>query len=403
MFNQSVLLNPSDRIVLLVAKLTIHQTEIDEIDNCLSKITDWDAFTIQIIKRGMAGLFQSKISQFKNKVLIPADNLLLIEQAYLRTVNRSVLLLGHFSLIVNELQKADIEVIALKGVYLCENLYSAIGLRQFSDIDILIPVTKAQQAVQILQNLGYNYKESVPVSDFIRAKEDKVHLPPMYLNGVSVELHIKLHSANQPYKVNIERVFATRIPVKVNGNEVFALDFMHQLIHITLHTHKHFDEGNVNFTSFTDIVNLINSLPDDFYWSSFIKLCDAYKATQTIFKYLILIQQFYSIHVIPDELLTKYSSKVDDKFKTQFIRYLQGYKYVETATTAIPGHINSLRMLKNPMEIANYLIDLFFPPKKFMIDKYAIKNEKLYIFYYPYRYLTIFSGLWQILIQKLKK
>ena len=402
MFNHSISLNPADKIVLLVAKLSIQQPEIDEIDNCLSKITDWEAFTIQIIKRGMAGLFFNKITQFKNKDLIPADNLLLIEQAYLRTVNRSVLLLGHFSIIVAELQKADIEVIALKGVYLSENLYKEIGLRQFSDIDILIPVPKAHQAVQILQKLGYNYKESVPVSDFIRAKEDKVHLPPMYLNGVSVELHIKLHSANQPYEMNIDRVFATRIPVEINGSKLFALDFMHQLIHITLHTHKHFDEGNVNFTSFTDIVNLINSLPEDFYWSSFVTLCDLYNATETVFKYLILIQQFYSINVIPEDNLDKYSSKVDDKIRTQFVRYIQGYKYVETSTTAIPGHINSLRMLKNPLDIAKYLIDIFFPPKKFMIEKYAIKNHKLYVFYYPYRYLTIFSGLWQIFTKKTK-
>ena len=154
MFNHSISLNPADKIVLLVAKLSIQQPEIDEIDNCLSKITDWEAFTIQIIKRGMAGLFFNKITQFKNKDLIPADNLLLIEQAYLRTVNRSVLLLGHFSIIVAELQKADIEVIALKGVYLSENLYKEIGLRQFSDIDILIPVPKAHQAVQILQKLA---------------------------------------------------------------------------------------------------------------------------------------------------------------------------------------------------------------------------------------------------------
>jgi hypothetical protein len=143
-------------------------------------------------------------------------------------------------------------------------------------------------------------------------------------------------------------------------------------------------------------------LPEDFYWSSFVTLCDLYNATETVFKYLILIQQFYSINVIPEDNLDKYSSKVDDKFRTQFVRYIQGYKYVETSTTAIPGHINSLRMLKNPLDIAKYLIDIFFPPKKFMIEKYAIKNHKLYVFYYPYRYLTIFSGLWQIFTKKTK-
>lgn len=399
---ESVPLNQSDRLVLLATKLIVQPADIAEMDACLLQINEWETFTIQLIKRGIAGLFYAKRFLLQNYHLIPADKTLLIEQAYLRTVNRSLLLYGHFSAIVTELQKADIEIIALKGIYLSENLYREIGLRQFSDIDILVPVNKSTQAVEILHKLGYTYQESVPVSDFIRQKEDKVHLPPMILNGVSVELHLKLHSANQPYQMNIERVFATKIPAKINDKDVYALDYMHQLIHITLHTHKHFEEGNVNFSSFSDIVNLLITMPEDFYWNSFITLCDLYKGTNIIFGYLILVTDFYKIDVIPTEIRNKYSKYCSIIQKNRFVNYLQGYKYVEIAKTAIPGHINSLRLLKNPMEILMYLKDLFFPGKAFMIEKYNIKNENWYVLYYPYRYLTIFSGLWHILTKKSK-
>jgi hypothetical protein len=398
----TISLSPTDILILLVSKLRATTKDLAEIDACLLQISDWDAFAVQVIKRGVSGFVVKKMPLLNNKNLIPNEIFLLIEQAYLRTVNRSVWLFGHFSNVVNALQNAEIEVVALKGVYLSEYLYTEIGLRQFSDIDLLIRPDKTLKAVEILQSLGYRYQEAIPVSDFIRQKSDYVHLPPMILNGVSIELHVKLHRGGEKYNVNIDRIFATKIPALINGNEVFALDTMHQLIHIAVHAHKHFEEGNINFSSFLDLANLVDSVPEDFYSKSFEKLCEAYGVTEIVFRYLLLVHEFFQLNKIPTAVLDKYSKCVKEKHKNKFIMYLQGYKYTEPAKTAIPGHINNLRLLSSPKEIAKYLFDLFFPPKSFMIDKYSIRNKKLYLLYYPYRYITIFSGLWHIISKKLR-
>lgn len=395
-------LEPSDRLILLVSKLKVSESDIAGMDMCLTHITDWNAFTVQVIKRGVAGLLNQKLSLLQNKKCIPDDMLVLIEQAYFRTVNRSVLLYSHFSTVTAALQSHGIEVVALKGVYLSEHLYGEIGLRQFSDIDLLIRPDRTLEAVEILESLGYRYKESVPVSNFIRQKSDFVHLPPMILNGVSVELHIKLNRGSEKFNINIDRVFATKISVRINGNDVFALDEMHQLIHVALHAHKHFEEGNVNFTSFIDLANMLNALPGGFYWKSFAKLCDVYNSSEIVFRYLLLVNDYFCLNAVPEEFLHKYKGALSSRHKHKFVLYLQGYKYTEPAKTAIPGHINNLWLLKNPRERAKYMFDLFFPPKSFMIDKYKIRNEKLYLLYYPYRYLTIFTGLWHIVSKKMK-
>ncbi len=395
-------LTPADKLILLVSKLRATARDMAEIDAYLEQITDWNAFAVQVVKRGVSGFIVKKMSLLKNNNHIPHDTFLQIKQAYLQTVHRSVLLFGHFSKVVNALQRAEIEVIALKGVYLSDHLYTEIGLRQFSDIDLLIRPDKTLQAVEILQSLGYKYKEAVPVSEFIRQKSDYVHLPPMILNGASIELHVKLHRGGEKYNVNIDRVFATKIQASINGNEVYALDTMHQLIHIAVHAHKHFEEGNVNFSSFMDLANLVDTMPDDFYSKSFERLCEVYGVTEIVFRYLLLVHEFFQLDKMPEAILDKYSKCITVKHKNKFIMYLQGYKYTESAKTAIPGHINNLRLLSGSKEKAKYLFDLFFPPKSFMVDKYNIRNEKLYLFYYPYRYLTIFSGLWHIISKKLK-
>ncbi len=399
--HSNISLSPTDKLILLVSKLRASAHDMAEIDACLLQISDWDAFAVQVIKRGVSGFVVKKMPLLKNKSLIPNEIFLQIEQAYLFTMNRSLLLFGHFSNVVNALHSAEIEVVALKGIYLSEHLYEEIGLRQFSDIDLLIRPDKTLKAVEILQSLGYRYQEAIPVSDFIRQKSDYVHLPPMVLNGVSIELHVKLHRGGEKYNVNVDRVFATKIPAVINGSNVFALDTMHQLIHIAVHAHKHFEEGNINFSSFLDLANLVDTVQDDFYSKSFEKLCEAYGVTEIVFRYLLLVHEFFQMNKIPLNILDKYSKCVKIKHKNKFILYLQGYKYTEPAKTAIPGHINNLRLLSSPKDIAKYLIHLFFPPKNFMMDKYNIRNEKLYLLYYPYRYITIFSGLWHIISKKL--
>lgn len=395
-------ITPSDTLILLISKIRTSTADLEKIDACMLQISDWDSFAVQVIKRGVSGFLIKKLPLLKNRSCIPEYVFTQIQQAYLQTVNRSVLLFGHFSNVINTLQRADIEVIALKGLYLSEHLYHEIGLRQFSDIDVLIRPDKTLKAVEILQALGYKYKQVVPVSDFIRQKSDYVHLPPMILNGVSIELHVKLHRGGEKYNVNIDRVFTTKIPASINGSEVYALDTMHQLIHIAVHAHKHFEEGNVNFSSFMDLANLVDTIPDDFYSKSFEKLCKVYGVTEIVFRYLLLVHEFFQLDKIPEAILSKYSKHITSKHKKLFVRYLQGYKYSEPAKTAIPGHITNLRLLSGSKEKSKYLFDLFFPPKSFMVDKYNIQNQKLYLLYYPYRYLTIFSGLWHIISKKLK-
>lgn len=400
--NEIFPLTASDRLILLASKLYVSDEELLLMNKLLSEITDQQAFTVQLVKRGMAGLFLKKLSLLSNKTALNTESQFLIEQAHLRTINRSVLLYGHFSNVVQLLRNESIDVLVLKGACFAEKLYKDIGLRQFSDIDLLIRPENTQKAVEVLRSAGYNYKEAIPVSDFIRAKSDYVHLPPMVLNGVSVELHVKLHKSAENYAVNIDKAWACAANEILNGENVLVLDTIHQLIHVALHAHKHFEEGNVNFTSFSDLVNLLITLQSDFDWHQFEQQCIEYKANGIVFRYLLLVTEFYNLSVVPEMLLAKYNPELAVSVRKLFVRYLQGYKYTEMAKTAIPGHVNNLRLIKNPVEFGRYVFDLFFPPKHFMVDKYAIKNEKLYLFYYPYRYLTIFSGLWHIFVKMLK-
>ena len=59
-------------------------------------------------------------------------------------------------------------------------------------------------------------------------------------------------------------------------------------------------------------------------------------------------------------------------------------------------HILHLKQLKNPRDILRYVKGVVFPGKTFMIDKYSIKQPRLFWFWYPYRYYCGLKGFWYV-------
>ncbi|OIP82493.1 MAG: hypothetical protein AUK44_07540 [Porphyromonadaceae bacterium CG2_30_38_12] len=386
------MLSISDQILLIASKLTLQPNEVKDLNKLLPLLTDWNQFAHQAIRRGLAGLFYVKIPLLNHANIIPASAKELLEQTYFFILNRNIIFQSHFQQVAQALQLAGIEVTALKGILFCETLYHDLGLRQMSDIDLLIRAEQADQAVEILSNMGYDYETKNAISDFVSRKSDFVHRAPMFKQGVSIELHVKLHKSSEKFQLNLSDVFSQQQAVRLHGVEVFSMDISHNLIHVALHAHKHFVEGNVQFNSFADLVNLILTLPADFDWLTFENICKKYKVEKIIFGYLLLVQKFYGI-VLPSHIEQKYQFTLTADIEQKFIHYLHGYKHITKVNTAIPAHLSNLKLMNSPMDKLLYCKDLFFPPRKFMLEKYAIKHANFYWLYYPYRYFSVLKGL----------
>ena len=264
-------------------------------------------------------------------------------------------------------------MIALKGIYLSEWLYQDIGLRQFSDIDLLVKEEDGLKCLTILKSLGFISRKSIPVSEFVEANSDFVHYSPMELNDISVEIHIKLHKSDEKYLLDLDKIWQNACDVQVNGYLVKSLELYDLIIHLCIHLDKHFKEGHVQFTSFNDIVNLLSKFADTLDWNTFIAHCKTYNCEYPVFKYLVLVNRFYN-SALPLHIIEKYNSQLTDKDELLFLNYLHGHDFKQLSNSAIPEHLSSLRLLKKKSDIAKYLIDIIFPPKAFMIQKYGLQK-----------------------------
>lgn len=387
-------LTPEELLILTSVKLNPTKPEWERMDDLVLQVQDWDYFCTLIIERGMAPLFYKKIPLLKNKTLLPASNFQLLQQTYFHTLSRSTLMYNAFAEIAKVLSDNYIPVIALKGIYLSEKLYGDVGLRQMSDIDLLIKPEDADKCHEIFAGLGYKSQEE-ELTEFEK-KLEIVHFDPLVKNGISVELHLKLHRDNEKYKLDTSSLWSNAKLVSINSQLVYTLDLYDTLIHLCVHVDRHAKIGGVQFTGFNDIVNLLDVYNGSLDWDQLSKYCKQYNAEREVYKYLILLNKYMGA-CVPDNVLIHYQNYLTIYDETLFCKYLRGYTGFRSGMQKHFGNYMHLELTKDKLY---YTWKIIFPTSKFMVSKFNLKNDFLLPFYYPYRWWLGIKGLIQLFIRK---
>jgi len=385
-----------DKLILSCVKINASLSELECINDLIPLIQDWDYLIKTIIERGIGPLLYKKLSFLSNSSLIPETVKTKLYQVYYKTFSRSALLYEHFRKIVEEFSLHEIPVIALKGVYLSEWLYQDIGLRQFSDIDLLIKETNGDECLIILSELGYKPSE-IGLSKFVLSQLEIVHYPAMLLESVSVELHIKLHYKKESYNLIVDELWKNSISETINGMKVSVLNRYDLLIHLCLHLDKHFQGGHVQFTCFNDITNLLERYKETLNWNQLIETCKLYKCEEIVFKYIIMNHKYLNASM-PSDMFKKYSALLLANDELVFYKKL---KFNKDVFSFVPTHLKALKKIEKYSDKIKYFSDILFPSKDFMIQVYNIKHTSLYLFYYPYRYYIGIRGVMNYLKKKI--
>jgi len=285
-----------------------------------------------------------------------------------------------------------IQVVALKGICLSELLYKDIGLRQFSDIDLLVKEEDGVKCIKILDKMGYKpYGNSV--YDIIREQTGIVHYLPMVLNGVSIEIHIRLHLKNRNYNIKVDEFINSARAVSISTVNVYALNTCDLLIHLCVHLDTHFVRGDIQFNGFTDIVNVLDVYAHEINWTDFIERCKRNECEKVVFKYLLIATKYFNV-TLPVEIVKIYESSLSDDDEKLFISYLHGFRGKLQYNAVI--HWQVIRNIKGLKNKIKYFLPVVFPTKEFMIQGFKIRNQYFYWLYYPVRIWYGLIGVWKM-------
>lgn len=352
----------------------------------ISKIDNWDKATAKLIKKGVAPLFLDILE--KNQLEIPQEVKAKLRQAYLKTVSRSMLLYDAFREIAEALNKEGIQAVALKGIYLAEQLYPKIGLRQFSDIDLLFRNEDVEKALVIFAKLGFTMV-TPEFGEAVTTNFESAHLPPLTRKGVSVEVHTRLHGPTFSYRLPEREMMERAERVIIHGQAFLAFGLIDQLIHLCLHLDKHFNGSHMQLYSLADIALLVAQRGHEIDGTQLALRCREYKAEKEVGKILGMVEVLFGVHL---------PANWDFTYTDEMAALQQLEHHLNDTVAHNPGtrtHLFFIRKIKSTRGKLNYLREVLFPGKRFMLLSYPIKNKQLFWLWYPYRTWVGLKGLFR--------
>jgi Uncharacterised nucleotidyltransferase len=205
----------------------------------LSESLDWPRLLILAEDQGILPLLTSRLGE-------PGENVVPMEvRQKLRDSSRSQMLFtlsltAELFRILDHFAALGISVLLTKGPVLSARCYDDPGLRQYTDLDLILGCDDMEHAAEAMIALGYEGKVSQTAiqagkapGEYVFAKKDR---------KVLVEFHTERTFRYHPKTLPIEKLFARQTRVRLDGREVPALSAEDELILICIHGAKHFWE-----------------------------------------------------------------------------------------------------------------------------------------------------------------
>jgi len=190
--------------------------ELQAIDTLIPQVEDWQALALLLIDRGTAPLLYRTMSKEQRVMTLPPAAFAMLRKAYYKTLSKNTLIYQEFGSLSEILRTNAIPFITLKGICMAEWLYGDIGLRQMSDIDILVQEEDGHRCLEALKQAGYVTIQDYTVDEFVDMKSQN-HFNPLFRNDVMVEIHIRLQNTREIYQQNLKEVWRDAVPVETRS------------------------------------------------------------------------------------------------------------------------------------------------------------------------------------------
>lgn len=381
-----VKIRDEENLLIGLCRLDFNDAQIKKIRALTEEVTDWNYFGTLANDHGVAALVWHNLETQGLLNTVPEEMKAFLRGTFMQSMSRNAFYTETMSEVLRLLNKENIKVVLLKGLALELSVYGNSGLRQMSDVDILISREKCIEARELLIKNEYI---SLPVKSvfhkFIIADTGK-HLPSLIKNGTSVEIHHELFSS----KLNAltRKLYDSSYEVDIKGEKAYVPQPQIFFLYLVRHLWMHEMNNESQLRLYTDLVVLIE------------KYCDE------IINYDLLTN---ASQADMSEILAYRLGPLRDFWEVEFPEWINDFidRYYN------PDPINKfVFFLKSPKEnpppdkawLYSYVLEdipgihrkfLFvlgdiFPSVSFMKKRYGLSSLWKVLFYYPHRIGKLF-------------
>lgn len=297
---------------------------------------DWNALYILSVRQKLSAITWRGICV--SNCTIPTDVREKWDLQAQHVLSKEIRFDYEFDRIIQEFNDVGIQYVPLKG-RLIRNFWPGKGLREFSDIDILIRQEDLCRAGEIMQKLGYE-------ADHIGGMHDVYKKPPIY----NVELHVRLFASFIEFGHFFDQVWDRVVPANPDtfAYKMTPADFY---LHFLLHFIKHSEHSGAGLRFFVDLFLIQRShfLTDE-----------AVDQVHDIIKELNLWDVLTKLYQITEKLFVERTAISDD-----FREYIFSGSAYGCSSWRIHNGLKEQGKFK-------YVVRRIFPPYAYVRNRYKV-------------------------------
>ncbi|AEG01976.1 hypothetical protein Metme_3615 [Methylomonas methanica MC09] len=382
--------------VLILDILRLSPTLPDSSQLLRMKEPDWD-YLIRVAGMHRLGPVLHDCILRKNLLpLTPPRVVKVLQKTTRKHSLRNLALYQELIAVTRLLAASKIPSLALKGAFLANFTYQAIGLRPMRDIDLLVPKTHVVKAFELLKENGYQTGYDGLPEAHLEGK--KIHLPPLARpNGIPIELH---HRLTFPHPNGVtdeyESAIWTRSISKRMGNTSIKFPCVEDLL---LHLCYHATEGHqfsIGPLALMDVALLIQDNQID--WDEIVRM-----ASNGWRHYLLAPLYLAKLHIgadIPEWVMEALDVGRD---KTQWLESAEYLLFSELGDhMLLNSSMQKILCSENLHERIWSVTEILFPTRATIATHFPVRPDAFRAFlYYPSHWRRLMKKKLPLLISRL--
>lgn len=372
----------NEEILLLgLCRLSFSKVQTGKIEELVKCVSDWDYFASLANEHGVAALAFHNLEKLGFLPQIPEKTASTLKNALMLSLSRNAFHTSVISEVLKILNDENIKTVLLKGFALELVVYGNSGLRQMTDVDILLDRSNHKKARKILMENGY---VSLPVKSLfhlpIIAYSGK-HLPSLLKNGASIDIHLELFGG----KRNILTKLLYENSSEIRISDQLARIPPPQLFFLYLVKHLYFHELNneSQLRLYTDLVVLIEKYPDEIINNALLTYAAKAGISQILACRLEPLRDLWGM-TFPDWVDDFIDKWYNPDSINKFVFFLKSPKNNSTSDNALI-YRKIIREIPGLHRKILFVLGDLFPTLTFMKKRYKCKSKLKALLYYPHR------------------
>jgi hypothetical protein len=211
----------------------------ERLNDALRGLLDWPALVAQADEHSVLPLLVSRLQELAPGAL-PLEVETKLHSWQRDQAVFTLTLSAELFQVLERLAVLDIGALVTKGPTLSVRCYGDPGMRQYSDLDLVIREKDIRRATQAMLDLTYEPRVPLTAIDAKKIPGEYAFRKPG--THLLVEFHTERTFRYHPRPLHIEKLFERRAFVSIDGRDVPTLSLEDELALICVHGAKHFWE-----------------------------------------------------------------------------------------------------------------------------------------------------------------